>query len=354
MVANHNSDFVSLIARAVIDTTVDAVIIADQEGQIMSFNRAAEDMFGYAEADVIGENLRILMPSPYRQEHDSYIRNYLETGSAKIIGIGREIVAVRKGGQEFPIELAVSEVEIEGEKIFAGIVRDISERRILEQEILKVSDLEQRRIGQDLHDGLGQMLTGIGLMARALTRKLEAIDEGAAEDAREITDLIREADEQARGLARGLVPVDVEEKGLATALTRLAKNVESMFGVSCELEIAESVPLWNPSTATHLFRIAQEAVSNAVRHGRASHISVSFVSGGGYLRLRVKDNGTGFGKPSNPDSGMGINIMRYRARIIGGALDIRSTTGEGVQVMCTIPIRNISIRKTTHGTHTDS
>jgi PAS domain S-box-containing protein len=343
MAETTNNDISSLIAQAVIDATVDGVVLADEAGTILSFNSAAERIFGYGKAEVVGKNVAMLMPAPYRHEHGSYIRNYLETGEAKIIGIGREVTGLRRDGEEFPIDLAVSEVIIEGRRIFTGIVRDISYRRVLEREILKVSELEQRRIGQDLHDGLGQMLTGLGLMAAALAKRLGDVDQRSAEDAAEIASLIREADEQARGLARGLVPVEVEEKGLAAALTRLARNVENMFRIECSVEISESIPIRDASKATHLFRIAQEAVSNAVRHGRARHVNVSFVSGGGYARLRISDDGTGFGKPATPDSGMGINIMRYRARIIGGSLDIKSVPGEGVKVMCTLPIRGASI-----------
>jgi two-component system CheB/CheR fusion protein len=343
MEARPDPEISDLISRAVLDTTVDAVVIADAEGAIIAFNRAAERIFGYDESEAIGSNVRILMPQPYRQEHDSYIRNYLETGQAKIIGIGREVVGRRKSGDEFPIDLAISEVQLDGQRVFTAIIRDISERRALEQEILKVSELEQRRIGQDLHDGLGQMLTGIGLMAQALSRRLNNIDEKSAEDAREIASLIREADQQARGLARGLVPVDVEEKGLATALSRLAKSAENMFGVSFDIEISESIPIYDTSKATHLFRIAQEAVSNAVRHGKAKHIGISLVSGGGYLRLRISDDGQGIGEPATKDSGMGINIMRYRARIIGGSLDLRSVRGKGVTVLCTIAVKGSSL-----------
>ncbi len=342
MVTDSELEVSSLIARAVMNMTVDAVVISDQVGIIIGFNRAAESIFGYAKEEAIGENVSLLMPKPYRGEHDKYLRNYLETGKAKIIGIGREIVGLRKDGLEFPIDLAVSEVEVGGRKIFTAIIRDISDRLALEQEILKVSELEQRRIGQDLHDGLGQMLTGIGLMARELARRLDGIDEQSAEFAREITALIRDADEQARGLARGLVPVDVEEHGLETALRRLAGNASSMFGIECNVEIVESIPVWDASWATHLFRIAQEAVSNAMKHGKAKHVTISFTSNEGLLRLRVSDDGEGFGKPATADSGMGVNIMRYRARIMGGTLEIKSVPGEGVKVICTIPVRTPS------------
>ena len=108
------------------------------------------------------------------------------------------------------------------------------------------------------------------------------------------------------------------------------------------VEIVESIPVWDASWATHLFRIAQEAVSNAMKHGKAKHVTISFTSNEGLLRLRVSDDGEGFGKPATADSGMGVNIMRYRARIMGGTLEIKSVPGEGVKVICTIPVRTPS------------
>ncbi|HEY5564089.1 MAG TPA: PAS domain S-box protein, partial [Rhodothermia bacterium] len=152
--------------RSILNTAVDAIITVNERGIIETFNRAAEQIFGYSESEVIGVNVSVLMPSPYREEHDTYMRNYLETGEAKIIGIGREVKGRRKEGSLFPLELAVSEVTIEGRRIFTGVIKDVSDRRRLEKEILRISEQEQQRIGQDLHDGLGQMLTGIGLLSQ--------------------------------------------------------------------------------------------------------------------------------------------------------------------------------------------
>ena len=180
---------------------------------------------------MIGKNVRVLMPEPYHEEHDGYLHAYHQTGRRRIIGIGREVTGRRKDGSTFPLDLAVSEVKLEGRTIFTGIVRDISERRRLELEVLRIADEERRRIGQDLHDGLGQQLTGIGLLARGLARQLEVAGSPAAEDAREIMQFIKEADEYARGLARGLVPVELEANGLAAALARLASNAERLFSV---------------------------------------------------------------------------------------------------------------------------
>ncbi len=327
-------------ARAILDTTVDGVITIDEYGRIASFNPAAETIFGYEEAEVLGKNVRVLMPDPYREEHDDYLRSYRETGRRKIIGIGREVVGRRQDGSTFPMDLAVSEVHLGGRRLFTGIVRDITERRRLEQEILKMSEQERRRIGQDLHDGLGQMLTGIGLISRNLTRRLQAEGHAAAPDAEEITAMIREADEQARGLARGLVPVDLEASGLTEALRRLAKNAEQLFGITCVFESTGPALIYDSTVAAHMYRIAQEAVSNAVKHGRAAHVGITLATGAERLRLRVKDDGVGFpeGEAARHESeagGMGVRIMHHRAHMIGATLEVRNGSGGGAVITCT-------------------
>ncbi|MFB6273480.1 MAG: PAS domain S-box protein [Salinibacter sp.] len=324
-------------AQAILETTVDGIITIDEEGTIESFNQAAEDIFGYEAEEVIGENVKVLMPSPYREEHDEYLRSYRETGRKHIIGVGREVTGKRKDGSTFPMDLAVSEVELGNRIIFTGIVRDISERRRLEKEILNVSEEERRRIGQDLHDGLGQMLTGIGLLSQDLARQLEEEGHERADDMAEITEHIKEADQYARDLSHGLIPVDVEANGLTEALRRLSQNAERLFNVNCTFREVDTVLIHNSTVATHLYRIAQEAVSNAVRHGEAEDVNIILASGDEQIRLQVRDDGVGFGAEETDEDGMGVHIMNYRARIIGGTLEISSDLGEGTVVTCTVP-----------------
>ncbi|CAN5509924.1 hypothetical protein BH23BAC4_BH23BAC4_14170 [soil metagenome] len=342
-------------ARAVLETTVDGVITIDARGYIATFNSAAERIFGYTAEEVIGSKVEVLMPEPYHSEHDGYLRSYHETGRRQIIGIGREVTGRRKDGSTFPMDLAVSEVVLEGRVLFTGVIRDISERRHLERELLRIQNDERVRIGQDLHDGLGQMLTGTGLIARGLARKLRAAGDEAADDIDEIAQLIHEADQHARSLARGLVPVDLEQDGLPAALARLCRQAEQLFGISCNLEIigpAESVARSLPEP-THLYRIAQESISNAVRHGRASRVDVALAAGVERIRLRVEDDGVGIGAvvvaggpdlpaPVQPEDnrGMGVRIMHFRARILGGALEMRPGVDGGTVVTCTVPIRH--------------
>jgi two-component system, LuxR family, sensor kinase FixL len=332
-------------ARAILNTTVDAIVTIDETGAIQSFNAAAVQIFGYDESEVLQQNVNVLMPEPYRSEHDDYIDNYLETGKQHIIGIGREVHGRRKDGSTFPMDLAVSEVELNGQRIFTGIIRDITERRTLEREVLQASDRERRRIGQDMHDGLGQMLTGLGLISQSLAKSLAQESHTHAEQMQEITDLIKEADAYARGLARGLVPVELEMGGLTGALQRLAEQAERLFGIDCSLEHTGASTVGDVDVATHLYRIAQESLSNAVRHGKASQVDIFLRVTARQERLCVRDNGRGFSaehvtpvavhKDGGMKRGMGIRIMTHRARIIGATLDIQGAEGEGTVVTCT-------------------
>jgi len=324
-------------AQAILNTTVDGIITIDARGTIESFNQAAEEIFGYEAEEVIGKNVKILMPPPYRDEHDDYLQRYHETGRREIIGIGREVTGRRKDGSTFPMDLAVSEVDLGDRTIFTGIVRDISERRRLEQEILNISEQERRRIGQDLHDGLGQMLTGIGLLSQDVTRQLKEEGHERADDMAEITEHVKEADQYARDLSHGLIPVDVEAGGLTEALRRLADNAERLFDVTCAFQNVGGTHVENSTVASHLYRIAQEAVSNATRHGGADRVKVILAGGENQMRLQVRDDGRGFETDETDGGGMGVHIMNYRARIIGGTLEIESTPGEGTTVTCTLP-----------------
>ncbi len=324
--------------RSIVETTVDAIITINDKGLIRTFNKAAEKLFNYNESEVIGKNVHILMPEPYKSEHDDYIDNYLTTGKKKIIGLGREVTGRRKNGETFPMYLAVSEAKIRGNRIFTGIVRDISEQRRLELEILRTSEHERRRIGQDLHDGLGQMLTGIGLISRSVAKNLAKEEHPLADQAEEITSQIKEADQYARELARGLVPVEFESEGLVAALDRLTSHAEKLFRITCSFSSNGTIELEDSTHVTHLYRIAQEAVSNAVKHGDADEVRIQLVSSEDRIRLRIDDNGTGFTEEWDEKGGLGVRIMQFRASLIGANLEISDSGMGGARVTCTIPI----------------
>jgi len=327
--------------KAILETAVEGIITIDKKGIIQSFNKAAEDMFGYRSEEVIGENVSILMPSPYQEEHDQYLENYLETGEQKIIGIGREVRGQRKDGSIFPIELAVNEVKLGDEIIFTGLIRDISKRRQLENEILKIAEDERRNLGQELHDHLGQMLSGIGLISRNLARKFKANGLPAADEVVEIADLIKEADIQARNLAHSFAHIELDNDGLKAAIQGLCKRFEKVSEIQCECEISDEFLNEEQNVSLHLYRITQEALNNAMNHGKAKNVTVRFEVNKNYFQLVVEDDGIGFPEEEKIDKGMGIKTMRYRAHTLGGNLGIKRTADEWTQIVCTVPVNSL-------------
>ena len=318
--------------RAILSTTVDAIITIDERGLIRSFNQAAEKLFLFQASDVIGKNISMLMPQPYKREHDGYINNYHTTGERKIIGIGREVTGQRKDGSMFPMYLAVSEVNANDEKLFTGIVRDITEQRRLEQEVLRISEHERRRIGQDLHDGLGQMLTGITLINKSIASSLKEQNHHLASESEEITKLIREADEYARNLSRTLIPVELESNGLKAAILRMAENAEKLFNIKCTLVEFVDISFDDPTSLSHLYRIIQEATSNAVKHGNASNVMIRMTIDNDKMILSIEDDGTGFSPDWEKGKGLGVRIMQFRSNLIGANLRIQESELGGAAI----------------------
>lgn len=325
--------------RAILDTAVEGIITIDERGLIESVNTAAQKTFGYTAEELVGRNVSVLMPNPYRREHDGYLSNYARTGHARIIGIGREVTGQRRDGTVFPMELSVSEVKLENRRLFTGFVRDITERKRLEKEILEISERERRGIGHTLHDGLSQHLAGIELMSRVLEQNLAKKSKAGAEQAAKIAEHVRDAIGQTRMIARGLSPVSLESNGLMAALQELATSVAEMFGVECGFKCPEPILIGDNVVATHLYRIAQEAINNAIKHGRAKRVEVELCRvEPGLLRLTITDWGKGLAKEGSRNGGMGLQIMKYRANMVGASLDVQNSDGKGVRVVCTLKI----------------
>jgi signal transduction histidine kinase len=211
-----------------------------------------------------------------------------------------------------------------------------AEARGLQKDLLEITDTEQRRIGHDLHDGLGQHLTGIAFMSKLMEQRLTAREVPEAEQARKIAGLVNKAIGWTRDLARGLAPVDLDqEDGLASALRQLTEGAGEMYGANCVFQTVGDAGLRNPPVAIHLYRIAQEALNNAIKHGRPRNVFVRLTgTGGREIAVRVEDDGTGFDASTIVGGGMGLRIMRYRAKMIAGTLDVRTRPGGGTVVSC--------------------
>ncbi len=324
-------------SQAILETSPDAIITIDEEGSILSFNKGACQIFGYEEEEVRGRNVKMLMPFPYNENHDEYMQRYLFTGEKRIIGSEREAQGLKKDGTVFPITLTISEVRWGDNRIFAGIIRDLSQRRELERRILEVGNEERRKIGRELHDGLGQALTGIRMMAESLARKLNANGVPGADEVKEIAEMLKETDEFARTLSRGMVQVDIEKKGLSVALKNLCGRTEKLTGIDCIYIENGNVEVKNHTMALHLYRIVQESVNNAVKHGSASAIQVRLSSNREHTSLVVNDDGFGFDPEITEERGMGIQIMKHRAASMGGVLEIARTEEQQTQIRCIVP-----------------
>src|SRR3984893_13854508 len=222
-----------------------------------------------------------------------------------------------------------------------GVGFDITERKRLEEAILEISATEQRRIAQDLHDGLGQHLTGIAFMSKVLEQKLSDKSLPEAGEAAKIVKMVNQAIENTRQLARGLHPVTAEPLGLMSALKKWASEVEELFHIRCSFQCAKPLPIGDPNLATHLYRIAQEAVHNAIRHGKAKNILVGLSGRQGTGTLIIKDDGEGFPKNQVGQPGVGLSIMNYRADMVGGSVKVQPNEDGGITVTCVFAIRNM-------------
>jgi PAS domain S-box-containing protein len=219
------------------------------------------------------------------------------------------------------------------------------DRKYLESEILEISEREQRRIGQDLHDGLSQRLRGVAYLSHVLAEDLTQKSLPEAKDASRITQLLNEALVETHGLARGLFPISLEADGLMSALGELVSNIQNIYKISCRLMCSKPVFIEDNSTAMNLFRIAQEAIQNAIKHGKATRVVIRLVKKNETIELAVKDNGKGLPKHFEKRQGMGLKIMDHRASMIGAELQVQRVTAGGTLLTCLLRDRRDKLSK---------
>jgi signal transduction histidine kinase len=233
---------------------------------------------------------------------------------------------------------AQRELEHKVEQRTRALTREMGERERLEKEILEISEREQRRIGHDLHDGLCQHLTATAMAGQVLGQKLATRSAPEAADAGELVRLIEDGIAMTRDMAHGIAPLEMESEGLVTALRALAGNISRMFKIVCELECESPPPIEDVATATHLYRIAQEAVQNALRHGKPRQIVMSLSQLRERAQLSIEDDGAGLPEEWQSGRGLGTRIMAHRALMIGGELSIEPCPTGGTLVTCSFPL----------------
>jgi PAS domain S-box-containing protein len=308
------------------------VAITDAAGDITYANDKFCEISKYLRPELLGQNHRIINSGYHPKE---FFRDLWRTIARGRVWHG-EIRNRAKDGTFYWVDTTIVPFLNDAGKPeqYVSIRTDITHRKRLEQELLDISEREQRRFGHDLHDGLGQRLTGLEMLSHALAEELKGHAPALASLAERLNRELRETVTQARLISHSLAPVQLHGDGLMRGLTELAASTSRLPGVTCRFVCDRPVQVHDLTVATHLYRMAQEAVNNALKHGRARAIDISLTERPDGLELSVDNNGRAIAPVRRPTGGMGLNVMRYRAEMIGASLAIESGKRKGVKVTC--------------------
>ncbi|MBU0677223.1 MAG: PAS domain S-box protein [Verrucomicrobia bacterium] len=325
-------DHFHILSHAV-DQSPSIVVITDTDGNIQYVNGSFSRVTGYSIDEVLGKNPRLLKSG--RTSEEEY-RNLWETITDGGDWRGQLVNKKKDGGFYWCSSVISGLRNSEGQVThFISLSEDITKRKELEQTMVSLAEQERQSIGRELHDALGQQLTGISLLAKALQMKVaKCCGEEAEADAIEILSLVNEALSQTRQLSHGLFPVALERLGLSAALAELVETHRRRFKVECHFNEERLTRNLDHQTNLHLYRIAQEALTNAFKHGNPSEVVVSLAQHDGFLELAVSDNGIGLPDRADRLNGLGLVIMRYRAAMIGCDLTKEQRVGGGTTVHC--------------------
>ncbi|MBR9981924.1 MAG: cache domain-containing protein, partial [Desulfatitalea sp.] len=315
--------------HSVMEAAPDPMVVYNRVGEVMYMNPAFTKVFGWTLRESLGRKMDHFVPGD-RWEETRRMIDWMISGN-NISGV--ETQRFNKTGRIVQVSISGARIHKRcGELLgFVSILRDITEARRLEKEVLDIGDRERQRIGQDLHDDLCAHLIGVESLSHVLENKLTDQTHEASVLAHRIVPLIREAIYKARALARGLCPVHLISNGIHSALVEMARNVRELSKVPCTFSGDESILIDDHALAMHFYYIAQEAVQNAIKHAEARHIRIAMSRAPMTIYLRISDDGKGI-RDTPPSKGMGLHIMRYRARMIGATLEIKSAPGKGTEI----------------------
>lgn len=327
--------------RQLVENADCIILRMNTRGVITYFNEYAQTFFGYGEQEILGKSVvgTIVSRTETSERVFSNIEKNIRRYPKRYAAYESENIC--KGGRRVWVVWANKIMRDESKKIteILCVGHDITERRQLEKEILEITERERKLIGQEMHDSIGQVLTGVAIKSKGLALKLKDKSPGDAKGALAISKLANQAIAQMRDLARMLYPVDIETGGLASALQMLASNSKKVLEVTCEFICTEPVSVRNLVEAKQLYRIAQEAVTNAAKHGKAKKITIELRSTQEFCILSVSNDGLSFQPSSGLHNGLGMRIMEYRATLIGGVLEIDKGKANGTVVTCTVPTK---------------
>jgi PAS domain S-box-containing protein len=326
-----------VLLGTLIDSLPEIIYATDTQGRLTVVNRALLDVLGKKREQVLGRRLSEAWPEETVLDIETQGANTIRTGRA---ATDQERAWISQDGTVR--WFTFTHVPLYDHATVVGLVsavREVTAQKALEQEILEISNREQRRLGSDLHDGLGQELTGLSLMLKGLEVQLSREAQQYLPQITKISDLLARAIQSTRSLARGLAPVNLERGGLSEALKHLAARCTDMYNLTCSFSLGEQkLPDLEEGAATHLYRIAQEATTNAARYARAKTIAIDLRTTTRKLQLSIADDGIGLsaglaqGRP-----GMGLKIMEYRARMLGGTVNFEEP-GKGTRIVLAAPL----------------
>jgi len=338
------------ILQSILNSMGDGVIVADAKGKILLFNPAAERL--------IRAGLGAVVPGDSFKQYQTYLSDTLTAYPTNEHPLQRAMrgeiidgaeIFLRKSDASEGLWLTATGRPLKDEhgRIQGGVVvyTDLSARKLMERQVAEISDREQRRIGQDLHDTLCQHLVSIAFAGEMLREKLARYKLPEAGQAEHIIEMVNDAISQARHLARGLYPVRLEIEGLASGLEELAENTQARNAVTCQFSCEERILIHDTVAGNNLYRIAQEAITNALKHGHCNSISIGLGAVDEEVILTVKDDGVGFPEVMDHCTGMGLHIMNYRAKMIGASLDIRRGAGGGTIVICSFHNESLAAKE---------
>lgn len=338
--------------QAIIDSAMDAIITVDEDQRIIQFNAAAETIFGHGTKDMLGQPLDRLIPLRFHQEHGEHIARFGSAGiTMRRMGAARVIHGLHASGEEFPIDAAISQVEVGGLKFFTVILRDVTERERAAQQLQgshrelrelyaamhEVREQERTRIARELHDELAQWLTALKMDVSWLKSRLEADQAPLAAKTDKMRGLVDSMVAAVRRIAADLRPPMLDDLGLTAAVENLLHDFSERAGLMVSLDLGTDGIEFHDPLATAVYRMIQEALTNVARHAKASDVEVALRVEGDMLRVRVRDNGRGIGVTNPGHKSFGLAGIRERARTLGGVAEICSPAGGGTLVDIRIP-----------------
>ena len=303
----------------------------DREGTILSYYAGSQSLLYLPPEEFLGKKIKHVLPPDVGKRFEEVIPVVNRQGAMQCVEYQLHI-----GDEDRDWEARL--LPLPGEDIFA-IIREVTRQKRLEKEVLEAAHREQVGIGQELHDGLGQEVSGLGYLAQSLSRSLEARAALEADDASRLAEGMQRVLGQLRAVAKGLIPIEVDARGLMGALEDLAHTTAERFDTDCRFECRKPVSMDNDQVALHLFRIAQEALTNSVRHSGASLIVIRLEEVDGRLVLEVRDNGSGLVEERTGEQrGLGLRTMQYRATLIGASHSVTRNPTGGTLVRCSLTV----------------